>query len=373
MTTVDQLQNPLRVAVFQQAVDHPVVLHAVLFTNFLHMKLGQPNADKRRMNLLSLRHHAETVAHINKELTSNKDEISDAVIWAVGLLAVNGIINDESRYHSYPLSPLAATQQLHLLGRTVLEDAHLDALYALGNKKGGLGAVQTPGFAAALECGDLILSTRKGRPPGFKWRWGHKSLLSSGQFQPDAKAKRFERRLGSQFFRSDIFSPSHNGIIEMMCEATVALDQHYRGTAPSPRMPALTKVRNGIQHRLLSLPPTIQYLSNDDVLHDICRIALLIYSDMVLFPTPPHTRVRARYASSLILAVKMAEPHLWIERAAFLAWAVTLGGIAAFDTTLRHFYVDQLCTHRRLHSITQFDNVMYGFLWWGASLQSACH
>ena len=46
------------------------------------------------------------------------------------------------------------------------------------------------------------------------------------------------------------------------------------------------------------------YSSNLDLLHDMRRLAGLIYSDVVLFPLPPTTGVRPRLAVQLHSAMK---------------------------------------------------------------------
>jgi hypothetical protein len=358
------LENPVRRAVLELAVKHPAILHSTIQANLLHLKVRQPNPDRKKLNQLATRHEEQTIAHVNKELVSGEGQVSDAMLYAVLTLAVHGIADENVPDRPYPLSPLATAQQFHIYGCMSIREVHLKGLYALAEKKGGISTVVTPGVADALEVGDIFLSTRLGRPPDFHWRHSDESLVKSGKHCPDAIARIYSEQLGSAFDQMDILDLGVVSIITSMCEATIALDHLQRDTRGAPTLASLTRSRNGIQHRLLSLPPKNTLTSNEEVVAELLRIALLIYSDIVLFPTPPQTGVRTRYAASLILPLTLVRQELWSSHEAFLTWVMTLGGISAHRTNLRRFFVDPLRDHGQVLTHRHCGDLMTGFLWW---------
>ena len=165
------------------------------------------------------------------------------------------------------------------------------------------------------------------------------------------------------FISCDRLLPSLIEIIGMMYESTIALDRYYREMTGAPTLAILTRARNSVQHPLLSLHPIRQPTSDYEIVGEICHIARLIYSDMVLFPTPSHTGVGLRYASTMTYLLTLANPHLWIERQMFLIWAATLGGNAASGTRLRQFYVGLLRIHTKEPNGIDLVTKTFGFIW----------
>lgn len=66
----------------------------------------------------------------------------------------------------------------------------------------------------------------------------------------------------------------------------------------------LLRTRNVLQHRLLSLPRREFMLARDHSIYEACRLAALVFSDMVLFPLPTVTSVRPRIMGMLRRAIE---------------------------------------------------------------------
>ena len=76
---------------------------------------------------------------------------------------------------------------------------------------------------------------------------------------------------------------------------TILVDHYQR--RGSPEFAHIITVRNHAQHFLVSLGPS------DHTLVEVCRISLLIYADMIIFPLPASTRLRIRLVTMLVQAL----------------------------------------------------------------------
>ncbi|KAI9874168.1 MAG: hypothetical protein M1823_007749, partial [Watsoniomyces obsoletus] len=151
---------------------------------------------------------------------------------------------------------------------------------------------------------------------------------------------------GFDFLRSSETGMSLYEVFEMVCELTIALDQYTRGGVGAPDMIDLLPARSAAQHQLLSLDFSE---GEDDVVDrktaEICRIAALIFSDMVVFPVPAAQQMKPFLAARLkILLEGLGVDALQNVNAEILLWATTLGCIASTFATEHDWYLQQLKT-----------------------------
>lgn len=132
----------------------------------------------------------------------------------------------------------------------------------------------------------------------------------------------------------------------------------------------IAHARNEVQHGFLSLPR----LANPDaatpcaIFTCICRVAGLIFSDMVLYPLPYSTGIKPRLATRLrqVLELPQLKPFWASEFTDLLMWACVLGAIAASRMALRGWFLASLL---RMPSVRQadwktFQATMARYLWW---------
>lgn len=144
----------------------------------------------------------------------------------------------------------------------------------------------------------------------------------------------------------------------VMAEITAALDHFCRGSAGAPKsLDVLLNNCDWATYEFLSLRPDKQGLrpvapdgeildpSPAALLRELCRLSGLLYIDMVIFPLPPHSGIKARLSRGILRLLKVYErvhdsKDLGVSD--FLTWATFLGAIAAKFSELQLHYRDRI-------------------------------
>lgn len=219
---------------------------------------------------------------------------------------------------------------------------------------------------------DVYFATKHVCTPSFPLRREPESLVLSGKHILDAVAIELDSELSSGFkyFR---FTPEGRellSVLEAFSEVTVALDHYARGGPTAPELVDLVTARHSAQHRLLSQlpPPQSNFLDGDNNVLHACRLAVLIFSDMAIFPLPPTQGVKYRLAPLLRHTLQACSIVCsWDLHAYVLLWATTLGAIAASYTYDRSWYVEQMIKHVEnlgIDHLSTLDSICSKFLWW---------
>jgi hypothetical protein len=158
-------------------------------------------------------------------------------------------------------------------------------------------------------------------------------------------------------------------ILESFAELVGALDHYTRKGPNAPDLVDLIDARNSAQHRLLSqLPAEVEMSDADSCVHQVVRLATLIFSDMVIFPLPAAQRLKPRLAGMLQQTLEMCHLHRsWTSHAPVLLWALTLGTIATRFSETGLWYNTQLRHHLSVLQITTWstlESICMAFLWW---------
>lgn len=194
------------------------------------------------------------------------------------------------------------------------------------------------------------------------------SLTESGLHTLDAEAETQLLQLGSGFALVEL-NQNLLEILQLMCDATVALDHHVRQGMCPPNMSDIVLQRNAVQNKLLwLLPVKDDPLTSLDTVNNIIRVAANIFSDMVLFPLSPATGIKPRLAAELRRCLRYPIPDVenYGPPTDVFLWILTLGGIAAAFTRHRGWYIEQLAEgYGRM--VCESDDMlerMGRFLWW---------
>lgn len=195
------------------------------------------------------------------------------------------------------------------------------------------------------------------------------SLVASGKHKLDNAATELARQLGSGFRQlhplcliDDIWE-----VIEAMCEVTVAVDHHQRGGPSAPPFHEIVQARNVTQHRLLSLPEyPLQPPSHANYMYELCRIAALTYSNIVIFPLPPasglHTNLVFRLKQLLTTVIPSCpDAHLHV-----VLWAITLGGISTSSSSEKMWFLykfAEISTRLALYQWSRIHECLSSLLW----------
>ena len=217
---------------------------------------------------------------------------------------------------------------------------------------------------------DIYAFSLKGCPPAYSRLQDAQDSLASGKFVPDAHAIEMAKIIGPSL---TVLADLNNKLYELYleaCHVTVALDQYNRGTRGRPNLQDLLAARNRIQHSFCSVPPVPNVESDIRVaLSETCRIAGLIFADMVILPLPYNSGVKPRLARQLRMVLESPSAKTcWSspEYGGLVMWVVLIGSIAATLTEDRSWFLGQL---RLLVDDQKLDwygfrELMRTFLWW---------
>lgn len=182
-----------------------------------------------------------------------------------------------------------------------------------------------------------MVASMTGAAPRYAWRHPRRALLTYeiGGLILDPISAMLLKDLGCGFDRHIFLALLPT--VSQICELIIALDRFVRNEPGATPMYDLIHVRNAIQHSLCSLPHIPEPETIEQALQEICRTALLCFSDLVIFPIPEQTGVRARLVTQLYTSLRLSEKFTaWqTQHAHFLLWATTIGSVASINLPIR--------------------------------------
>ncbi|KAH7124803.1 hypothetical protein EDB81DRAFT_811884 [Dactylonectria macrodidyma] len=306
---------------------------------------------------------AQTIKCLRSLIAEFSEAISENILLAIFILAIHGSFDLSDQPEPHPLSPLATYRDYHIYGRMTFGNEHINALYYLIQRKGGLSNLDQHAFGHVLPIFDLVHCARVEATPSFPCPRQLKSILQGGQWTPNIEANEMLTTLGEGLPPSPYawwpacLKRKMINILRVMIEITAALDHYCRGGPGAPTsLDVLANNCDWVSHTLLSIP---SYLKPSDkskldrqpgldittTLHEICRLCALLYLDMVILPNPSHTGIKLRNSTRLLRLIEemqrrehIEDPHI-LE---FLTWATVLGAIAARFTQLQVLYSNHI-------------------------------
>ncbi|KIW13140.1 hypothetical protein PV08_08327 [Exophiala spinifera] len=373
--------NPVARAWMEAALESPIALHGLVYAMLRTMLITRHNSGPE--TILALEHYAQCLAQLKDEMKRIQEgvtEASDNVIIAIAALAAHGESHmgmEKSSLETMPLvplSPLSESQNLHVYGTGALQPAHVHAVYSLVSRKGGLQNISLEGLPDVLEVVDLCFATREGTRPQFGWRHSTSRSDLALDLKIDNTAEALFQKLGTGFPRIDALKPIHQ-LVWCTRVAIVMLDQHFRNGDPPGSKPELLNARNTVQYHLLCLPVANLTVSAgyETLLYEVCRLGLLIISNMILFPLPPESGVAHRLAKQLrnclIVADHASDGNIIFSKYHdLLVWAVVLGAMSSTSLSDRTWFVNRLTVmlvplvdH---HWEEIEEKILYKYLWW---------
>jgi len=281
----------------------------------------------------------------------------------------------------YPKSPMARAQNLDLYSNMDITPKviqNVQRFYHLLEPRGGLEGLSMLGQVNIVNFADIFLSTRLGVRP--LWPWPSQLRYALDLFHDlvlDPQAFQLSLVIGKGF--TVVKNAPLREILSLAGRVTVAIDLHHRKAPMAPPIWELCPGRNAVQHQLCSLdPPSDPDPPHEDVITNMVRLALIIYSDFVLFPISDSTSIRPRLAYDLRKALVVLQPGWTISppERELVTWCTTMGAMASHGTVHQEWYVPRLAQalydDPRLLDWILFQTLMSHFLWWDDVLQPRC-
>ncbi|KAJ5730899.1 uncharacterized protein N7483_005407 [Penicillium malachiteum] len=320
----------------------------------------------------------DSIRLINEALQDSTRMLSDAVLLSVICLAHHRATQDLklSQVKKTPFDPpFQWLQWLNVYGCLQPNELHIGGLVEL-IKLRGLRNIKLPGLAATISFSEVFAAACWCIQPIFEF-W------PTDQSQVGVS---IQDLLG--FGPSDIQNGFGKlqviGFTPQMAEAFQAARTYMKivenigSDAPNRidvNFALLTDQRNLTEYTLLALPPAsavLPYFSHPTqaTTYEACRLASLIFGVGVIFPIPAQNSPLQRLAQEIsCVLLQQTATALWSSQStrAALIWILVIGGIAAFDTPCRPFYVSSLASTARSSNIHSWDEVkclLENILWY---------
>jgi Fungal specific transcription factor domain len=365
----------------QTIIDSPLGLHASISAQIHNIPLSSfRNSPQgpQKLALARLKHQNEAFRLINAEIKTLErvpnTVPTNGILSAVAILSLYGMAQTTELRQAHPLSPLATAQNLHIYGRMNLVPEHIKGLHMLVKQRGGVASVDNHSLVDLIKSVDVNYASRSLTRPGLTWPDPVEvvDFLAKRSYRPDATSRALEASLGMSFALLPALPSDVSRALEVVCKVIAGLDHYHRRAPDAPGLAVLVQSRNSALHKLLSLAEYGDPSCYAERVHEICRLAALIFSDMVLLPFPPESLVKPRLAKKLLGQLQALPEDIWSMESSyvasgFLSWAMILGGIAAFSTEMRDAFVELMRKRGILtkHGTWEEVNGSLGtFLWW---------
>lgn len=214
---------------------------------------------------------------------------------------------------------------------------------------------------------DLYFSTRFGTTPRLAYRHPIYPLISDIEYTPDSIAEQLLLKSGGSLIALPALIEEYQEAVGMSSVLLAGLDQYQRETASAPSLPSLVRARSALQYKLTSLQPVDMTLAAfDEQVCEICRLTLLLFSNMVFFPLPRVSGVNDRLVASLRYSLATTGVDFLVQHLGLLTWALAIGGIAAFSTEHRSWFVSTFREKLLWHpdDWEEVEEVLAAHLWW---------
>ncbi|KIW34105.1 hypothetical protein, variant [Cladophialophora immunda] len=388
--------NPVNGAYLEAIRSSPLAFYAYMVgTAENYELLSGSNFKTKAFTKLCLAYRVEMIKLVNQELQELTGPPSDELLGAIVVLAGNsaGFINrakgsflkvaKPSRFNS----PLRTAQFLHVYSTNPFPSAHSEALVRLVIMKGGCSQIKSPGVASVVALCDLVNASQTNsplyiipmNPPTLEALQDLSRLMITAGFKWDLQSTVWSHLPLGPPGRHELLQA-----VQAMLVINTAVDCYLSKNGPAMVFADIVNARNDAQYLLLSLLPTTDA---DDEMHstsetfsahlsEITRLALRIYSNLVLFPMNPSGGTGRILAGALREAIVESEGvspwQLFPDTCKrMMLWALMLGGIQVDDGVIdaeaeRAWFVERLGDVMSFIDVLawrQVEECLTSFLW----------
>jgi len=158
-----------------------------------------------------------------------------------------------------------------------------------------------------------------------------------------------------------------------LVQYTLAVDDYVQGRDEAQTLSILADERNYVQHSILCLIPSpgSAEAEEETALYSLCKLAMLVYSMIIVFPLPAVGAPFPQLATQIKQQLLHPNIHTrWKEAAEFFFWVTAMGAIASIGTKERHWFIASLdrLTHRlKIYDWLHMREHLSVFLWFAST------
>ncbi|KAJ5929817.1 hypothetical protein N7454_006767 [Penicillium verhagenii] len=373
-SSLQQIPSLPRLSWFSLARSDPVLFTAFMYGSLCHQRVLWANRRLSSDSYGPIQHRllekceTDSIILINRAVHDPSRAISDAILLSVVCMAHHAAPT-EIKIQSTPFHPpFQQLQWLDVYGCLAPNVIHVQGLVQLLKLRGGIRNVQLPGLAATLSFSEVFAAAVWCTQPIFEFwpldetRLGIplQKLIGFGSSDIQHGFGRLQV-IGFTAEMAEAFQAarSYINIIQKSEEILKqSIDNHLNESL-------LADQRNFTEYTLLALLPSeaiTSYFSHptQGTTYEACRLAGLIFGIGVIFPIPEQNSPLKTLAKKLrtTLLQETAEA-LWSSATTRvpLIWILTLGGIAAFGSPDRSFFVSSLADVARHSNIRSWSGI----------------
>ncbi|KIW30994.1 uncharacterized protein PV07_02679 [Cladophialophora immunda] len=393
--------NASRAEIMQSVIHCPVAWYTIVFAGATHnaYQYGARGTTKQNEQL-RLAYKTKAIRSLLEYLQDHGDNVSEETLLGITTLASHGTGENLRGHESYKRQTLPFLSHLHDVDYYANMDTgmeHLRAVYAIVDRRGGLGKLRRRSLAIVIQVCDILTSWRDLQHPHFNLVLPTTFHINKRSHQQDAAAQGVLETLTTGFHEliSDGYT-SLDHLVEIADRVSIFsadFDQLLRTydlpkeqqPLHTPNMALVRYMRWCVLHDILSLPEhgTDADTDEDDdddeslpenVVYEICRHILFAYAVFVVVPMPPATKLQAKIAERLgrllIKAVKVGipsqQPDLFLCAVAW-GWMCTeqAVGYRKLEKLLGSFatLLEFATVQRKPDSWPIVEETMRSFLW----------
>jgi len=372
-----------------------------------------------RIAAVRMQAKVKAIENLQKEISLHRScaaSISlESLFNAIFALAVHDNIDLASPSQDHPVTHLAKVRDMQIYGRVVFGAEHMNAMYQLLDQMGGLSNLNPYAFGDIVPLLDMLYGFRTQTRPRLPCYRSLKPLRVPAVWQPDERAEELLAIAASSFLDDETGPPAvrlddnFTRLLGVLGELSAALDHCQRLGLSVFKNPHIVLGNcDWVSHGLLSLYPYlpehdfsesvvetegqggvmmdadetgVETAAADDaeldshspnaILSEICRLAALLFIDMVIYPTPPQAGVKNKLSKMLLplLQSTVADTSLLTEYPApladFVVWGALMGAISARCTELQDEYIAFVADNclDRLSSWGDIEPRLQSFVW----------
>jgi hypothetical protein len=158
-----------------------------------------------------------------------------------------------------------------------------------------------------------------------------------------------------------------------LCDYTLAVHDYVEGTSEAQSLAVIVDERNFVQHSLMSLNHHGETgeVEEEYSLYELCRLAAIIYSLIVVFPLPVTAAPFAKLGLQIKEQISKSTVHTWWNEAPqLMLWITVMAAIASIGLSERAWFVstlDRLIGRLKMNSWAEMKEHLQRFLWYGST------
>ncbi|KAH8805386.1 hypothetical protein F5884DRAFT_445870 [Xylogone sp. PMI_703] len=342
----DELQNQIQ-RLFNVVRTHAISFYAMIYGSLCHQRALNrglnitvlPSIEKRNQ-YYGLYAQYRAIQLLRQEVETSPTHIPEAVLMAMLYLGCHQWeeMNPARMSDFQPSIEYLGNQAVWIQFEP--EDSHVYAVFSMMQNQGGIQSLSIPELSGSFSYADVLHATRRGCKPILDFIPYSPSTSPTLQSMLNFNWSDVERDFG--VYRSI-------GLSDNMLEVFQAMKELEKKLNPTTgaEFALYTDQRNITQYYILSLPQvdTTRNIHWKDAVYEACRLALILYSMGVTFPMTLTAGPWSRLATELHTLLKDNYSTLAVEESyhsaefTLIRWAVTIGGIAAYETSYRPYFV----------------------------------